>query len=103
MPSTSIVIDQAKIRVSDDLATRMKPGSEFPRPLTWWQRIVPCWITATENTDGNIVLAPNGQRADGHVYELTPAVLRCDIKRATDWLLGWNQGHVDFTDAIVAA
>jgi hypothetical protein len=98
----SIVIDQAKIRVSDDIAARMKPGSEFPRSLAWWQRIVPCWLTATEDAKGHIVLTPNGYQADGNVYELTPALMRREMRHAQDWLFAWNKGHIDFTDAIAA-
>lgn len=103
MAATRIVIDQTKIRVSDEIAARMKPGAEFPRSLDWWQRIVPCWITASEDADGHIVLAPNGHSAGGHVYELTPAVMRREMQYARAWLADWNRGHVDFTDALVNA
>lgn len=101
MATDRIVIDQTKIRISDELAARMKPGAEFPRPLAWWQHIVPIWLTASEDTDGHIVLTPNGHRADGHVYDVTPTVARQEIRAARQWLAG--RSHLDFTDAIVNA
>jgi hypothetical protein len=103
MSTDRIVIDQAKIRVSDVIAARMAPGAEFPpRSLAWWQRIVPIWITAIEDDDGRIVLAPNGHHAGGTVTELTPAVMRREVRYARDWLAGWNAGLIDLTDAIVS-
>ncbi|OMI34437.1 hypothetical protein [Streptomyces sparsogenes] len=94
-----IVIDQAKIQIDDSL--KVKPGSEFPRPLDWWQRIVPCWLDASEDEHGHIVITPNGHRADGHVYELTPAVIRREMKAAMRFL--GERRFLDFTDAIVTA
>ncbi|WP_329131642.1 hypothetical protein OG552_10750 [Streptomyces sp. NBC_01476] len=100
MSTDRIVIDQAKIRISDEIAARIKPGSEFPRSLAWWQRIVPCWLTATEDEGGHIVLTPSGRDAAGSVYELTPVITRREIRYGLDWLTRWNGNNVDFTDAL---
>lgn len=95
--STRIVIDQTKLRVR---GITVKPGSEFPRPLDWWQCFVPGWLTASSDGENRIVLEPNGHRADGHVYELTPAVYRREMKHARRWLDALL--YLDTSDAIVA-
>ncbi|RXS84183.1 hypothetical protein EST92_11535 [Streptomyces sp. TM32] len=95
-----IVIDQSKIRVDESIKAKMKPGSEFPRPLSWWQKFVPCWLDASEDASGHIVLAPNGRRADGHVYELTPAIRRREMKAAARFLS--ERLYLDFSDAATA-
>lgn len=90
-----IVIDQTKIRIDADLVRRGAPP--FPRPLTWWQRTVPVWVDVSETEDGRIVLTPNGKRADGYQYELTPAVIRREIKTIVRYL--GDRRFLDFSDA----
>lgn len=94
-----VVIAQSKIRI--DSRVDVKPGSEFPRPLEWWQRYVPVWLDASEDVMGNIVLTPNGRIADGRRQEVTPALARRDARQALIWLS--SQVYLDFTDALVQA
>ena len=93
MNRNRIVIDQTKIRVSDEAAP------PFPHPLDWWQRYVPCWLTVSEDEQGRLVLTPNGHRADGFACEPTQAAVRRDLKAVTRWLDG--NLVLDFTHAIV--
>ncbi|WP_086559935.1 hypothetical protein [Streptomyces africanus] len=90
-----IIIDQAKIKVDENLVRRGAPP--FPRPLTWWQRTVPIWVDVSEAEDGRIVLTPNGKRADGYQYELTPAVVHQEIKAIVKYL--GDRRYLDFSDA----
>ena len=93
-----IVIDQSKIRIDEDLVRR--GAAPFPRPLSWWQRMVPIWVDAAE-TDGNrIVLTPSGKVADGSTFELTPATVRSELKAIRRYLDG--REYLDFSDAIEA-
>ncbi|MFF4645001.1 hypothetical protein [Streptomyces sp. NPDC001389] len=94
----AVVIDQVQVRIIDP-NHKAKPGAQFPRPLTWWQRYVPIWLDASEDDRGRIVLTPNGRIADGRVQELTPTLIRRDVQLALRWLD--NQIHLDFTDALV--
>lgn len=94
-----IVIDQTKIRIDADLVRRGAPP--FPRPLAWWQRTVPLWVDVSETEDGRIVMAPNGKRADGHRYELTPPVVRRELKQIVRYLGG--RRFLDFSDACFMA
>ncbi|GFE20103.1 hypothetical protein [Streptomyces nigrescens] len=95
-----IVIDQSKIRVDESIKAKMKPGSEFPRPLSWWQMTIPCWLDASEGEYGRIVLTPNGRCADGRVVELAPVERRRDVKAAMQYLA--SRRFLDFSDAAVA-
>jgi hypothetical protein len=94
-----IVIDQTKIRIDADLVRR--GADPFPRPLAWWQRTVPIWVDVSETEDGQIVLAPNGKRADGYRYELTPSVVRREIKAIVRYL--GDRPFLDFSDACFMA
>lgn len=98
MNELRIVIDQTKIQIRD---LKVKPGSEFPRPLAWWQKFVPCWLTASEGPHGNIVLTPNGRRADGFVADLTPSKQRRDVKNGLRWLGGLL--YIDCSNAVIEA
>ncbi|MGY5634192.1 hypothetical protein ACW7N6_38270 [Streptomyces sp. UC1A3] len=91
----SIVIDQDRIHIDADLVRR--GATPFPRPLTWWQRTVPVWIDVSETEGGQIVMKPNGRRADGHQDELTPAVVRQGIKAIVKYL--GDRRYLDFSDA----
>ncbi|MET9056180.1 hypothetical protein ABZW50_34150 [Streptomyces bacillaris] len=75
-----LVLDQTKIRIRADLVAKGAPP--FPRLLTWWQRNAPCWLDVSLDTDGRIVLEPNGKRADEVVREVTPALRRRDLAAA---------------------
>lgn len=92
-----IVIDQTRIRISPEV--KVKPGSEFPRPLKWWRKTVPIWLDASEDGEGRIVLEPSGHRADGVVLELTPAKRQRDLKYALRYPRG--RRFLDFSDALV--
>ncbi|MEU0133372.1 hypothetical protein ABZ172_04925 [Streptomyces sp. NPDC006296] len=96
MTNDRIVLDQSKIRISE--ALDVKPGAEFPRTLAWWQRYVPLWLDASLDSDGHVVLEPNGRRADGSALDATPALRRRRMKAAERWMD--NQIHLDFTNAI---
>ncbi|GAA2680053.1 hypothetical protein GCM10010400_49280 [Streptomyces aculeolatus] len=93
-----IVIDQTKIRISDEIT--VKPGSEFPRPLWWWQRWTPVWLDVSENADGHLVFEANGKRADGKVFEVTPQLRRNALRGARRWMADLR--YLDFSDALVA-
>ncbi|MDJ0342230.1 hypothetical protein QMK19_03390 [Streptomyces sp. H10-C2] len=93
-----IVIDQARIRI--DPSIKVKPGWEFPRPLTWWQHMIPCWLDAAEDATGHIVLSASGRSADGRVEELSLAMIRRDMRQAQVFLD--SRRFLDFSDAIVA-
>jgi hypothetical protein len=94
-----VVIDQTKIQIREDLVAR--GAAPFPRPLTWWNRTLPIWITASESVDGNLILEPNGKVADGRQLELTPTVLRGEMKAIRTYLDGRHT--LDFSNAIVEA
>lgn len=93
--SDRIVIDQTKIRIVGEL----RSGGEFPRPLDWWQNFVPVWLTASSGSGHQIVLEPNGRRADGHVRELSPVLRRRAVRDALRWLDGLL--YLGTSDAIV--
>lgn len=95
----SIVIDQTKIRVDEEITD--KGGITFPRPLAWWQKTLPMWIDAAETEDGRIALTPNGKFPDGSSIELTPAVVRRNIGYIRNYLD--QRRFLDFSDAIVNA
>ncbi|WP_327335872.1 hypothetical protein OG384_04360 [Streptomyces sp. NBC_01324] len=94
-----IVLDQSKIRISEELVSRGAPS--FPRSLAWWRRNVPGWLDVSLDGNGHVVLEPNGWRADGAVLEVTPALRRRRITAARAWVD--NQTFLNFTDAIVTA
>lgn len=95
-----IVIDQTKVRIDECIKPKMKSGSEFPRPLSWWQMTIPCWLDASEGERGRIVLTPNGRCADGRVVELTSVERRRHVKAAMEYLA--SRRLLDFSDAVVA-
>ena len=90
-----ITLDQAKIRINPTLV--VKSGAEFPRSLAWWQRYVPIWLDVSIDSDGHVVLEPNGKRADGAFFEVTPALRRRALRDARKWMA--NQIHLDFAEA----
>jgi hypothetical protein len=92
-----IVIDQSKIHIREDLVLRGAPG--FPRPLEWWQRSLPVWVTASEGIDGSLILEPNGKMANGCQLELTAKVLRGEMQAIRRYLA--DRQVLDFSDAIV--
>jgi len=63
-----IVIDQTLIEAPD-----------FPRPLEWWQRFTPCWITPSLDSEGRVVMEPNGLLPNGRRLEMTPTRRRKDL------------------------
>lgn len=93
----AIVIDQSMIRIDPDL--KVKPGSEFPRPLAWWQSYAPGWLDVTEDADGHLVLTPNGVLPNGRQRDLTPALVRRYLAATRRWMDGLI--HLDFTDALL--
>jgi len=93
-----IVIDQAKIRIDANLVQR--GAAPFPRPLAWWQRTLPVWATAEELDGGRIALSPSGMVADGRQLEMTPALVRRELKQIRKYLDG--RRFLDFSDAIEA-
>lgn len=94
-----IVIDQSKIRIAEELVAKGAPP--FPRPLAWWQRIIPVWVDATETDNGHITLTPNGKVADGRQEDLSPADVRRELKAIQRYLDGWHS--LDFSAAIEPA
>lgn len=92
-----IVLDQSKIRVGEDLVARGAPA--FPRPLAWWERNVPLWLDVSLDADGRVVLESNGKRADGAVFEVTPALRRRRLADARAWM--GDRIHLDLTGAVV--
>lgn len=93
----SIVIDQSKIRIDEKLAT--KGAAPFPRPLEWWDRTLPVWVTVSESVDGLLILEPNGKVADGRQLDLTPVQVRNDLKAIRQYLS--SRRYLDFSDALV--
>ena len=91
-----IIIDQAKIRIDADLVRRGAPP--FPRPLTWWQKTTPVWMSVEELGEGRIALSPSGKVADGRQVELTTAAVRRYLKAIVKYLAG--RTFLDFSDAI---
>jgi hypothetical protein len=57
-----LIVDQTAIEAPD-----------FPRPLEWWQRYVPCWITPALDAQGRVVMEPSGLLANGRRLEVTAA------------------------------
>ncbi|MFJ1744354.1 hypothetical protein ACIOG4_37610 [Streptomyces microflavus] len=92
-----IVLDQSRIRIGEDLVARGAPA--FPRPLVWWERNVPLWLDVSLDADGCVVLEPNGRRADGAVFEVTPALRRRRLAAARSWL--GDRVHLDLVGAVV--
>ncbi|MFE1451939.1 hypothetical protein [Streptomyces olivaceoviridis] len=94
-----IVIDQTKVRIDEQLIRR--GATPFPRPLEWWQRTLPIWVTASEGIDGTVILEPNGKVANGRQRKLTPTVLRQEMKAIRSYLA--SRTHLDFSDALIEA
>ncbi|MGW2213292.1 hypothetical protein [Streptomyces sp. NPDC001781] len=91
-----IIIDQTKIQISVDLVSR--GAAPFPRPLAWWQQTLPIWVSAGELPGGRLSLTPNGKVADGRQLEMTPALIRRELKAIRRYLD--SRRHLDFADAI---
>lgn len=92
-----IVLDQSKIRVHAKLP--IKPGSQFPRSIEWWQRYVPLWLDISIDEVGHVVLKANGRRADGAVLEVTPALSRRRLRAARQWMA--SRIHFDFSESVI--
>jgi hypothetical protein len=94
---TALIVDQARIRIDEDLVRRGAPG--FPRSMDWWKRNTPLWLDVAVDGEGRIVLEPNGRQADGAVREVTPALRRRYLDYARNWATGLD--FLDLSDAIV--
>lgn len=60
-----LVIDQSLIQ-----------APQFPRPLEWWAKWTPCWITPHLDDTGRVVMEPNGLLPNGRQMEMTAAMRR---------------------------
>ena len=94
---TALIVDQAKIRIDEDLVRRGAPS--FPRSMDWWKRNTPLWLDVAEDDEGRILLEPNGRQADGAVHEVTPALRRRHLQYARNWATSLI--FLDLSDAIV--
>jgi hypothetical protein len=57
-------------------------------------------MNVATDSQGLIVLEPNGKHPDGSVIEVTPAVRRRRLQAARQWID--NQIYLDFSDAVAA-